>query len=271
MIGHKVSIVSSNPQTTRNRIMGVKTTAEYQVVFVDTPGIHKPLYLMNERMAGATESALSAVDIVALLIDVTERFGSGDAFALKMLEKVRDPVFLLINKIDLVPKPKVLPFIEDYSKKFKFEEIIPLSALTGEGCDALETEILKRLPEGPQYFPEGTLTDFPEKLLAQEFIREKVLAHTRNELPYTTGVQIKRFEEASEKQILVIEAVVYVERESQKPIVIGRNASLIKQIGIEAREDLERFFHTKILLKLTVQRRDKWRNDPRFLSEMGIE
>jgi GTP-binding protein Era len=271
MVGRKVSITSSNPQTTRNRIQGIRTMPEYQIIFIDTPGIHKPLHLMNERMARMSVSALSGVDIVALLIDVSTPFGSGDAFVLRMIEHVDSPVFLLINKVDLVAKEAILPVIDAYRQKREFAEIVPVSALKGEGCDLFESLVADRLPEGPPYFPDGTVTDIQEKFLAQEIIREKVLAHTRDEIPYTVGVCIVRFQKNPGGGILGIEARIYVEKESQKPIVIGKNGSLLKKMGSEARLDLESIFQTRIFLELHVKTKENWREDPRLLNEMGVQ
>lgn len=280
LVGTKVAIVSDKPQTTRNRIVAVKNAAAGQIVFMDTPGIHRPLHRMNVRMVDAAIETLREVDVLVLLVDVTEPPGKGDRFVLDLLADVRIPVMLGFNKIDRVKKSRLLPMIDRYRTEFAFAAIVPISALTGDGVDRLESVILDHLPEGEALFPEDYLTDQPERLLAAEIVREKLLRYTRDELPFTTAVVVDRFEEApsgapravteGDKGLMRLYCSILVERESHKPIVIGRQGQMIKRIGTEARQDLERFFGTRIFLDLHVRVRADWRDDDRVLDELGV-
>lgn len=280
LVGTKVAIVSDKPQTTRNRIVAVKNAAAGQIVFMDTPGIHRPLHRMNVRMVDAAIETLREVDVLVLLVDVTEPPGKGDRFVLDLLADVRIPVMLGFNKIDRVKKSRLLPMIDRYRTEFAFAAIVPISALTGDGVDRLERVILDHLPEGEALFPEDYLTDQPERLLAAEIVREKLLRYTRDELPFTTAVVVDRFEEApsgapravteGDKGLMRLYCSILVERESHKPIVIGRQGQMIKRIGTEARQDLERFFGTRIFLDLHVRVRADWRDDDRVLDELGV-
>lgn len=280
LVGTKVAIVSDKPQTTRNRIVAVKNAAAGQIVFMDTPGIHRPLHRMNVRMVDAAIETLREVDVLVLLVDVTEPPGKGDRFVLDLLADVRIPVMLGFNKIDRVKKSRLLPMIDRYRTEFAFAAIVPISALTGDGVDRLESVILDHLPEGEALFPEDYLTDQPERLLAAEIVREKLLRYTRDELPFTTAVVVDRFEEApsgapravteGDKGLMRLYCSILVERESHKPIVIGRQGQMIKRIGTEARQDLERFFGTRIFLDLHVRVRADWRDDDHVLDELGV-
>lgn len=269
-VGQKVAIVSDKPQTTRHRILGVKTGPFGQIVFIDTPGIHKPLHRMNRRMVNAAVDTLREVDVVVLVADVTERPGSGDRFVVELLGRTSAAVILALNKVDVVHKPKLLPLIEYHAKAFEFRAIVPISALTGDGVDTLEDEIVRALPEGEPLYPEDYLTDQTERGLAAELIREKVLAHTREELPYTTAVLIDRFEEPAEGSPTRIFASILVDHDSQKPIVVGRNGDMIKRIGTEARRDLEAMLDGRVYLELHVKVRERWRDDERMLDELGL-
>jgi GTP-binding protein Era len=271
LVGVKVAIVSDKPQTTRKRIVAVKNCDAGQIVFVDTPGIHRPLHRLNVRMVEAALETLRDVDVLVLLVDASERHGQGDRFVLELLEDVRIPVILALNKIDLIRKSRLLPLIDQYRRAYRFSAIVPISVLTGDGVDRLEREILEHLPEGERLYPGDYLTDQPERVLAAEIVREKLLQHTRDELPFTTAVVVDRFEESDAGGLLRLYCSVLVEQESQKPIVIGRRGEMIKTIGTEARQDLERLFNTHVYLDLHVKVREDWRDDDRVLDDLGLE
>ncbi|MGE5326176.1 MAG: GTPase Era, partial [Deltaproteobacteria bacterium] len=266
LVGAKVSIVTSTPQTTRNRILGIANPPGAQVVFMDTPGIHKPLSRMNERMMSFVRQALEERDLALLIVDASVKFGKGDEFALELLKEYAPPTILLLNKIDIIAKPRLLPMMDRYSKLHNFEEIIPISAKTSDGLDSVLKAVVARLPEGPEYFPPDIYTDQPERFLASEIIREKVIGHTRQELPYVTAVLIDLFEES--ETITRIYATILVERESQKPIVIGGAGNLIKQIGTEARLELEKLFPPKVFLGLEVKVEPEWRDNRSVLASL---
>jgi len=284
IIGEKIAIVSDKPQTTRTRIVGAKTYSEEpaspkrprgatagQIVFVDTPGIHRPLHRMNVRMVDAAVDTLGEVDAVVLVHDASTRPGKGDEYVSKLLEAVGVPVVLALNKIDLIAKSRLLPMIDHMRTWHDFAEIIPLSASTGDGVDALERALLERMPEGEPLYPEDFLTDQSERVVASEMVREKLLQHTRAELPFSTAVMVDQFEEPErEGGLLRVFCTIYVESESQKPIVIGRAGSMIKRIGTEARQDLERFFNCKVYLDLRVKVKPDWRDDERVLDDLGL-
>jgi GTP-binding protein Era len=271
LVGQKVAIVSDKPQTTRHRITGVRNVEGGQLVFIDTPGIHKPLHRMNKRMVDSATSTLREVDVVVLVVDATLRPGAGDEYVLQLLARAARPSVLALNKVDVIHKPKLLPLIEHYTKSGVFAAIVPISARSGSGVDALEREILAALPEGEALFPEDYLTDQTERTLAAELIREKVLVHTREELPYTTAVVIDRFEEPETPgAITKIYASILVDHDSQKPIVLGRGGEMIKRIGTEARKDLEAMLDARVYLDLHVKVRQDWRDDDRLLDEMGV-
>jgi GTP-binding protein Era len=242
-----------------------------QIVFLDTPGIHKPQHRMNRRMVDTALDTLRDVDVVVLVVDATARPGSGDAFVVDVLRRSGRPGILALNKVDALHKPRLLPIIEHFAKSFEFTAIVPVSALTGDGVAALEREIVAALPEGEPLYPDDYLTDQTERGLAAELIREKVLAHTRDELPYTTAVLIDRFEEPGVAGGLTrIHASILVEQESQKPIVVGKGGDMIKRIGTDARRDLEEMLDGKVFLDLHVKVREAWRDDERILDELGM-
>ena len=265
-VGAKVSIVTPVPQTTRNRILGIVNRPDAQIVFMDTPGILRPLSRLNEQMMNFVRQALAERDLVLLIVDASERFGRGDAFALQLLKEYAPRTILLLNKIDVIAKPRLLPLIDQYSKLHEFEEIIPISARDGSGLEAVMTAVLKCLPEGPQFYPLDMYTDQPERFLASEIIREKVISHTRQELPYVTAVLIDDFEEG--KTITNIHATIVVERDSQRPIIIGAGGQQIKQIGTEARQELERLFPPKVFLELFVKVEPHWRDNQAVVSSL---
>jgi len=271
LIGTKVAIVSDKPQTTRNRILAVKNRPDGQIVYLDTPGIHRPLHRLNVRMVDAALETIREVDVLGLVKDASEAMGQGDRFVLDVVRKAAMPTVLVLNKIDLIAKTRLLPIIETYHREHAFAEIVPVSAETGDGVDLLENVLLEQLPEGDPLYPEDYLTDQPERALAGEIIREKLLQHTSAELPFTTAVVIDQFEEPDrEGGLLRLFATILVERESQKPIVIGRGGDMVKRIGTEARHELERLFHTKVFLDLRVKVNADWRENDRILDDLGL-
>lgn len=270
-VGQKLAIVSNKPQTTRHRIVGVRNAPSGQIVFIDTPGIHKPSHRMNRRMVDTATETLREVDVVVLVVDATAPPGAGDRFVLDLVRDCRSAVVLALNKVDRVNKPDLLPVINHYAHAAKFAAIVPISATTGDGVDGLENEILAALPEGEALYGEDYLTDQTERTLASELIREKVLHHTRDELPYTTGVVIEQYEEPQRQGGLTrIHAAILVESESQKPIVVGKGGEMIKRIGTEARKDLEEMLEGRVFLDLHVKVREDWRDNERILDDMGL-
>jgi GTP-binding protein Era len=269
VLGHKVSIVSPKPQTTRNRIVGILNEERGQIAFLDTPGIHKPLHKLNVRMMDHVRTSLSEADVVALLVDATEAFGRGDEYAIELLRELgRGKKIAILNKIDLLKKNKLLPMMQRYSETGLFDEIIPISAAKGEGVKELVSLLFNMLPEGQPMYPSEDYTTQPERFFAAEIVREKVLQHTAEELPYTTAVSVDRWEEDEEKNLIKIYATIVVERESQKPIVIGKNASMVKRIGTDARIELEAILGAKVFLDIHVAVHERWREDERFLGEL---
>jgi GTPase len=272
LVGVKLAIVSDKPQTTRTRILGVRNYPEAQVVFLDTPGIHRPLHRMNVRMVDAAVDTLREVDIIGVVVDVTERPGHGDRFVLDLIKGVKGTAFLILNKIDRIRKSKLLPLIQEASETGRFAEVVPVSAATGDNVDRLERAIIEHLPEGEPLYPSDYLTDQPERFLAGEIVREKVLQFTRAELPFTSAVVVDRFEEPEgPRGMLKLYATIVVDRESQKPIVIGHRGDMIKRIGTAAREDLERFFGVRAFLDLRVQVKSEWRENDRVLDQIGLK
>jgi GTP-binding protein Era len=268
LVGTKLAIVSDKPQTTRNRIVGVRNYEAGQVVFLDTPGIHKPQHRMNVRMVDVARDAMRDVDLVVLVVDASERSGAGDTFTLDMVKRADRPVVLVLNKVDLVAKPKLLPMIDEWSRRAEFAGIVPVSALTGDNIDRLEEVLLAHLPDGEPLYPDDYLTDQPERFFVAEIVREQVLRHTHAELPYSSAVVVDRFEEPDERGLMRLYCTILVERESQKPIVIGRRGEMIKQIGTGARQELERFFDARVFLDLRVKVQDEWREDERVLNRL---
>lgn len=270
LIGEKVAAVSDVSQTTRNRITGVLTLADRgQIVFVDTPGFHRPRYKMNRSMIDVATEAIRGVDLVLHLIDAEKGIGRGDEETARMLNHVGIPRIAALNKIDKVhPKSRLLPMLDRVVNDWMVPEAIPISALTGEGCEDLLDSIIPSLPEGEALFPVDYLTDQHERALAAEFVREKILNHTREELPHASAVVIEDWSE--EDGMVSIDATILVERESQKGIVIGKGGNLLKTVGTEARRELEAILDTKVMLRLWVKVRRDWRNDERTLFEMGL-
>ncbi len=270
IVGQKLAIVSDKPQTTRTRVVGVKNYDGGQVVFVDTPGVHKPTHRMNVRMVDIALEAMRDVDVVTLVLDVSVKPGKGDRFLLDLLRDVKAPVILAMNKVDLVSKNTLLPLIDHYRKAHPFVEFVPLSAQDGTNVDVLETLFLQYLPDGEPLYPPEYLTDQTDRFFVAEIVREQVLQLTHDELPFSTAVVVDRFQEADADGIMQLYCTILVERESQKPIVIGKGGSMIKQIGTAARAELQQFFESRVYLDLHVKVKSEWRNDERTLDEMGL-
>jgi GTP-binding protein Era len=267
LLGEKISIISDKPQTTRNRIRGILTLPHVQVVFIDTPGIHKPLHRMNELMVSAAIRTFGEVDVIMLLVEATDRPGTGDKFIIDALATVKTPVVLIINKVDLIEKQRLLPLMQEYSTLYPFAEIIPVSALHGDLGGLMEA-LVKRLPAGPKYFPDDQLTDQPERFVVAEIIREKVFELTKEEIPYSSAVVIEQMQE--EQDLTRVHAVIYVDRESQKGIVIGKGGAMLKEIGTRARLDAEKLLGVKVFLQLWVKVKKGWREDDAMLRNIGI-
>jgi len=273
LLGSKVAIVSEKVQTTRRRITGIKNLPDAQLIFIDTPGIHEATILLNKYMVQGTLKAFKEVDLILFMVDITQakqgEVDKGDQYVLSTLARVKAPVFLLINKIDLVPKTNILPVIEAYDQLFPFKEIVPLSALTGDRIALILQIIAQHLPTGPRYFPEHMITDQAQEFWLSELIREKVIDLTKQELPYTTAVIVEKVEE-KEGGLIYIAAIIYVEKDSQKGIIIGQGGRMLKEIGQRARRDIEGLLGAKVFLDLWVKMKRDWRKDPVFLAQLGL-
>jgi len=276
MLGQKVAIISNKPQTTRISILGIKTTQKGQIIFVDNPGIHKPLHNLNKRMMSFVYSALETSNLINLLIDATLKFGHGDEFVLETLKNISTPIFLLINKVDIVKKEKILLLINKYKDLLNFKEIIPISALKGTNLDILEDLIYDNLPEAQKIFSDDEISDQSQRFLLSEIIREKVLRHVEQELPFVTAVYIDKLEDkikdsspnalsAKKKPVKLINATIFVEKETHRRIVIGKHARLIKTIGTQARQEIEQILGTRVFLDLWVRVKERWRDSPDVL------
>jgi GTP-binding protein Era len=270
LVGEKIAAVSNKPQTTRHKIQGIVTTEEGQIVFVDTPGVHKPGYLLNRRMMAAVHDALESVDVVCVLRDASVSTGNGDKFVLDLIKQSNKPSLLLLNKIDkLKKKTNLLPLIDWYSKEHDWCEIVPISALKGQQVDDLMKAIIKHLPKGEPIFDEDEFTDQPMRVLVSEIVREKILQTTGEEIPYVTAVITEKYDE-SDPTITKIFCAIFVERDSQKPIIIGKGGQKLKQIGTEARREIEKLLEHKCFLQLFVKVEKDWRNKEHALDEMGV-
>jgi GTP-binding protein Era len=270
ILGEKISITAPKPQTTRNRIMGILTRAGFQVIFLDTPGIHKAQDSFNQILVDTALATLSEVDVICFLIDASEAHREINFSILEELRGIETPVILVLNKTDLVRnKPEILPIIAKYMELHDFRAVVPVSALTADGVQALTDEIVALLHEGPRYYPEEDLTDQPERFFVAELIREKIFHLTREEVPYAVAVAIDSFSEDSERGIIRIEATIHVERDSQKSIIIGKKGQMLKEIGTQARLDIEKLLGCRVHLGLFVRVQKNWRKDPRMLDELG--
>lgn len=270
IVGQKIAIMSDKPQTTRNKIQGIYTDEEQgQIIFLDTPGIHKPQSKLGEYLVQTAHNAFKEVDLILFLIDAAMGMGAGDRFIMENLKNIETPVFLVVNKIDQVHPDDLLPLIDQYRKKMKFAEIVPISALQGNNTSTLIDLIMRYLPEGPQYYPSDQVTDHPERFIVSEIIREKVLQLTREEIPHSVAVLIEEMALREHSNTLYIRAEIYTTRKSQKGILIGKQGTLLKEIGKLAREELENLFGSKVYLDLWVKVKKDWQNEDFLLRQFG--
>jgi GTP-binding protein Era len=270
ILRQKIAIVTEKPQTTRNRIIGIKNLEGAQIIFIDTPGIHRPRHKLGEIMVKEAKEAIRDVDIVLLMVEPFKENIKEEMEIINLLRSVGKPVILLINKIDMVKKPDLLPLIEEYSKLYNFKEIIPISALYGDGIDRLLKVIVDTLPEGPPYYPADQITDQIERFVVAELIREQVMLHTREEVPHSVHVEVVDWKER-ENGLINISANIYVERESQKGIIIGKEGQRLKSIGTEARKNIEGLLNVRVYLELWVKVKKNWRDNIHILREMGFK
>ncbi|MFC4800835.1 GTPase Era [Neobacillus sp. GCM10023253] len=270
VIGQKIAIMSDKPQTTRNKIQGVLTLSDAQMVFIDTPGIHKPKHKLGDFMMKVAQNTLKEVDLVLFMVNAEEGFGRGEEFILEKFQTINTPVFLVINKIDQVHPDELLQIIELYKEKYAFQEIVPISALEGNNVERLLEQIKAILPEGPQYYPADQVTDHPERFIITELIREKALHLTREEIPHSLAVVLDKMERQGNKDIIHVMATIIVERDSQKGIIIGKQGSMLKEIGKRARVDIENLLGSKVFLELWVKVQKDWRNRMSQLREYGF-
>ncbi|NLK51106.1 MAG: GTPase Era [Syntrophomonadaceae bacterium] len=270
LIGHKIAIISDKPQTTRNQIRGIFTTEHGQVVFIDTPGMHKPRHRLGEFMVEVARRTLKEVDLILYVVDAAVEFGGGEQYILDQLTKVTTPVFLIINKIDLVSRPELLKVIEIYKSKGQFAEIVPVSAVKRDNLDRLSQVIFDYLPEGPYYYPTDMISDQPEYMIMAELIREKVLLLTREEIPHSVAVEAEEVKVRS-NDLVYLRAVIYVERDTQKGILIGKQGKMLKEVGKLAREDIQNLLGNQVYLDLWVKVKKDWRNNPVALSSLGYD
>lgn len=269
VIGQKIAIMSDKPQTTRNKIQGVLTQEDVQIIFIDTPGIHKPKHRLGDFMVKVAENTLNEVDIILFMVNAKEGYGKGDQYIIDRLKQTKTPVFLVINKVDLVHPDELLPLIDLYKDKHEFTEIIPISALEGNNVNRLLDELKKYLPEGPQYYPSDQVTDHPERFIISELIREKALHLTREEVPHSIAVVLENMEKRKSNTVF-IQAAIVTERPSQKGILIGKQGNMLKKIGQKAREDIESLLGSKVYLELWVKVKKDWRNKQSQLYEFGF-
>ena len=270
IIGDKISIVADKPQTTRNRITGIKNFSDAQLIFLDTPGMHQPKTPLNRAMVQAARETIGDADVLLMMVEADSSIGPHDLFLIEALAGVKAPVFLAINKIDRVEKPKLLPLIDQYSKLFDFKGIFPISALKNDGLDELIACLKEALPQGPKLFPDDIATDATERFIAGEFIREQILLLTKQEVPYASAVTIDAFKEDEAKNLIRISATIHVEKESQKAIMIGKKGAMLKKIGTQARLSMENLFGAKVFLELFVRVKKDWTGSDRMLREFGL-
>jgi len=270
IIGDKISIVANKPQTTRNRITGIKNFPDAQLIFLDTPGMHQPKSPLNRAMVQAARDTISDADVLLMMVEADTLIGPHDLFLIEALSGVKAPVFLAINKIDRIDKPSLLPLIDQYSKLYNFAGIFPISALKGSGLDELQASLKEALPEGPQLFPDDIATDATERFIAGEFIREQILLFTQQEIPYVSAVTIDAFKEDEGKNLIRISATIHVEKDSQKAIMIGKKGAMLKKIGTQARLAMEKLFGAKVFLELFVRVKKDWTSSDKMLREFGL-
>jgi GTP-binding protein Era len=270
IVGQKIAIMSNKPQTTRNKITAVHTTEQGQIIFLDTPGIHKPKSKLGDYMVSVAENTLNEVDLVLFVIDATEKRGPGDEYIIERLKQVKTPVFLVINKIDKVHPEELLPIIDDYRQLLNFKQIVPISALEGNNTGALVQAIFDEMEEGPMYYPPDQVTDHPERFIIAELIREKVLHLTREEVPHSIAVTVEEMKRGDNGKTLYIYAAIYVERDSQKGILIGEKGTMLREIGSRARADIERLMGDKVFLEIWIKVKKDWRNQERMLRNFGF-
>ncbi|PTF02321.1 GTPase Era [Staphylococcus devriesei] len=268
VIGHKIAIMSDKAQTTRNKIQGVMTREDAQIIFLDTPGIHKPKHKLGDYMMRVAKNTLSEIDAIMFMVNVNEEIGRGDEYIIEMLKNVKTPVFLVLNKIDLVHPDALMPIIEQYKEYMDFTEIVPISALEGLNVDHFIDVLKTYLPEGPKYYPDDQISDHPEQFVVSETIREKILHLTSEEIPHAIGVNVDRMVKEGEDRVRV-EATIFVERDSQKGIVIGKGGKKLKEVGKRARRDIEMLLGSKVYLELWVKVQKDWRNKVNFIRQMG--
>ncbi|KAB2184945.1 GTPase Era [Staphylococcus epidermidis] len=268
VIGHKIAIMSDKAQTTRNKIQGVMTRDDAQIIFIDTPGIHKPKHKLGDYMMRVAKNTLSEIDAIMFMVNVNEDIGRGDEYIMEMLKNVKTPIFLVLNKIDLVHPDTMMPKIEQYQSYMDFTDIIPISALEGLNVDHFIDVLKSFLPEGPKYYPDNQISDHPEQFVVSEIIREKILHLTSEEIPLAIGVNVDRMIKEDEDRVR-IEATIYVERDSQKGIVIGKGGKKLKEVGKRARRDIEMLLGSKVYLELWVKVQRDWRNKVNFIRQIG--
>jgi GTP-binding protein Era len=270
VIGQKIAIMSDKPQTTRNKVQGVLTLPDSQLIFIDTPGIHKPKHKLGDFMMKVAQNTLKEVDLVLFMVNAEEGFGRGEEFIIEKFQSVKTPIFLVINKIDQIHPDDLLPIIESYQEKFPFKEVVPISALEGNNVERLLDQIKTYMPEGPQFYPADQVTDHPERFIISELIREKALHLTREEIPHSIAVVIDKIERQENKDVIHVMATVIVERDSQKGIIIGKKGSMLKEIGQRARVDIENLLGSKVFLELWVKVQKDWRNKMSQLRDFGF-
>lgn len=271
VLGQKVAIMSDKPQTTRNKIQGVYTTDTAQMIFIDTPGIHKPKHQLGEHMMRVAKRTLKETEVILFVVNATEKKGPGDEYILNMIKDTKTPVILVINKIDLIHPDELPEIIERYSNEFEFADVVPISALQGTNTTNLLDVIESHLEEGPMYYPKDRVTDHPEHFIVSELIREKILLLTEQEIPHSIGVEVTKMKREDDREKVKVEAIIYVERDSQKGMVIGKGGKMLKSVGTLARKDIEALLGDKVYLELWVKVQKDWRNKPQFIRNLGYK
>ena len=271
ILGQKVAIMSDKPQTTRNKIQGVYTTDTAQMIFIDTPGIHKPKHQLGEHMMRVAKRTLKETEVILFVVNATEKKGPGDEYILNMIKDTKTPVILVINKIDLIHPDELPEIIERYSNEFEFADVVPISALQGTNTTNLLDVIESHLEEGPMYYPKDRVTDHPEHFIVSELIREKILLLTEQEIPHSIGVEVTKMKREDDREKVKVEAIIYVERDSQKGMVIGKGGKMLKRVGTLARKDIEALLGDKVYFELWVKVQKDWRNKPQFIRNLGYK